>query len=316
MTGPVTEADVPAQTQAPSDPAPGGIDLIDSHVADVAGLPVRRALPRRARRTVGAWCFLDHMGPIDVGDDDREVSIGPHPHMGLQTVTWLVSGELLHRDSLGSEQLIRPGQLNLMTAGAGVSHAEESVGTFGGELHGVQLWVAQPEETRHGAAAFEHHGDLPQVALARGVATVLVGTVADQVSPARHDTELVGIDLDLKAGTSLLPLAPALEHGLVVLDGALEVDHVVVEPGHLAYLGLGRHDLAVTAARPTRAIVIGGLPFPEPLLMWWNFVARTREEITAAYQQWQDADDRFGVVASGLARIPARPPAWLTSPTS
>jgi redox-sensitive bicupin YhaK (pirin superfamily) len=183
-------------------------------------------------------------------------------------------------------------------------------------VHGVQLWVAQPEATRHGAAAFEHHGDLPQVALARGEATVLVGAVADQVSPARHDTELVGIDLDLRAGTSLLPLDPAFEHGLVVLDGALEVDHVVVDPGHLAYLGLGRHELAVTAAGPTRAVVIGGLPFPEPLLMWWNFVARTRDEVTAAYQQWQSADDRFGVVASALARIPASPPAWLSSPTS
>jgi redox-sensitive bicupin YhaK (pirin superfamily) len=313
MTGPVTESDIPAVTQAPTDPAPGGIDLIDSHVADVAGVSVRRALPRRSHRTIGAWCFLDHMGPIDVADD-REVSIGPHPHMGLHTATWLISGQLLHRDSLGSEQLIRPGQLNLMTAGAGVSHAEESTGAFRGQLQGVQLWVAQPEATRHGAAAFEHHGELPHLSLDRGEATVLVGVMAGVVSPVRHDTDLVGIDLDLQAGTSLLPLAPAFEHGLVVLDGVIEVDRLVVEPGHLAYLGPGRHDLALTAVGPTRAIVIGGLPFPEPLLMWWNFVARTRDEVTAAYEQWQGGGDRFGVVASALARIPASPPAWLTSP--
>jgi quercetin 2,3-dioxygenase len=314
VTGPVTEADVPAVAQGPADPGPGGIELTDSHVADVAGLSVRRALPRRARRTIGAWCFLDHMGPVEVSDD-REVNVGPHPHMGLQTVTWLLSGELLHRDSLGSEQLIRPGQLNLMTAGAGVSHAEESIGTFRGQLQGVQLWVAQPGATRLGAAAFEHHGELPQVPLDRGEATVLVGAMAGTVSPARHDSDLVGLDLNLTPGPTLLPLDPAFEHGLVVLDGAIEVDQLVVEPGHLAYLGPGRDELAIAALRPTRAIVVGGRPFPEPLLMWWNFVARTRDEVTAAYQQWQNGDDRFGVVASPLARIPARPPVWLTSST-
>jgi quercetin 2,3-dioxygenase len=313
MTGPVTEGDVPAVNQEPTDPGPGGIDLIESHVADVAGLSVRRALPRRAHRTIGAWCFLDHMGPVEVSDE-WEVTIGPHPHMGLQTVTWLISGEILHRDSLGSEQLIRPGQLNLMTAGAGVSHAEESTGTFRGQLQGVQLWVAQPESTRHGAAAFEHHGELPRVALGRGEATVLVGAMAAVVSPARHDSDLVGLDLNLHPGPTVLPLDPAFEHGLVVLDGALEVDHLVVEPGHLAYVGPGRDELGLAVLRPTRAIVVGGRPFPEPLLMWWNFVARTRDEVTAAYQQWQSGDDRFGEVASPLARIPGRPPAWLTSP--
>ena len=313
MTGPVTESDMPPMSGAPADPTRDGVDLIPSHRTDVAGLSVRRALPRPSRRTIGAWCFLDHMGPIEL-DRERQVNVGPHPHTGLQTVTWLVSGELLHRDSLGSEQLIRPGELNLMTAGAGVAHAEESTDTFRGELQGVQLWVAQPESTRHGAAAFEHHGELPRVELAHGAATVLVGTVGTVVSPARHDTDHVGVDLDLRAGINLLPLAPGFEHGLVVLDGALEVDHRLVEPGHLAYLAPGRHELALTTLSPTKAILIGGLPFPEPLLMWWNFVARTRAEVTDAYRQWQSEDDRFGVVASPLARISAQPPSWLTPP--
>jgi redox-sensitive bicupin YhaK (pirin superfamily) len=315
MTGPVTESDVGSAVQAAAAPGPAGVDVTPSHVTEVAGVQVRRALPRRSRRTVGAWCFLDHMGPLAISQN-AGVSIGPHPHMGLQTVTWLVSGELLHRDNLGSEQLIRPGQLNLMTAGAGVSHAEESTGTYRGELQGVQLWVAQPESTRNGRAAFEHHGDLPHVPLDQGTATVLIGTFDGAASPARHDTDHVGVDLALQRGISLLPLIAAYEYGIVVLEGAVEIDGHVAEPGHLAYLGLGRDELSITVASPTKAMLIGGVPFPEPLLMWWNFVGRTREEITAAYQQWQADDDRFGVVASPLARIPARPPLWLTAPSS
>jgi redox-sensitive bicupin YhaK (pirin superfamily) len=314
VTGPVTESDVSAERQSPDVPSSGGIDLISSHVADVAGLSVRRALPRRSRRTVGAWCFLDHMGPVEVGHD-QAVSIGPHPHMGLQTVTWLIAGEILHRDSLGSEQLIRPGQLNLMTAGAGVSHAEATTGSYRGEVQGVQLWLAQPESTRHGSPAFEHHGVLPRHELAHGAATVLVGTFGDVASPARRDTDHVGVDLDLDVGVNLLPLAPDFEYGLVVLEGAVRIGPVGVEPGHLAYLGVGRHELGLAVASPTRAILIGGLPFPEPLLMWWNFVGRTREEIATAWRQWQAGDDRFGVVDSPLPRIPGSPPAWLTTPS-
>jgi quercetin 2,3-dioxygenase len=313
MTGPVAESDVRAVVQAPAAPAPGGIDLIPSHLTDVAGLPVRRALPRRPRRTVGAWCFLDHMGPIDVNQNVR-MQVGPHPHLGLQTVTWLISGEILHRDNLGSEQIIRPGQLNLMTAGKGVSHAEESTESYQGEVQGVQLWVAQPEATRHGSAAFEHHGELPHFQLEQGVGTVLVGSFGDATSPARHDTEHVGVDLDLQAGTSVLPLTTGFEYGIVVLEGAVRVGTQMIEPGNLAYLGLGRDELSLETAGPARAMLIGGVPFPEPLLMWWNFVGRTQEEITQAYQQWQAGDDRFGTVASPLARIPARPPVWLNGP--
>jgi redox-sensitive bicupin YhaK (pirin superfamily) len=236
--------------------------------------------------------------------------------MGLQTLTWLVSGAILHRDNLGSEQVIRPGQLNLMTAGEGVSHAEESTGSYRGEVQGVQLWVAQPESTRHGPAAFSHHSELPRLQLERGVATVLVGSFGSATSPARRDTDHVGVDLDLQVGTSLLPLNRDSEYGIVVLEGAVQVGTQVIDPGNLAYFGLGRDELTLATASPTRAILIGGVPFPEPLLMWWNFVGRTQEEITIAYQQWQAGDDRFGTVASPLARIPASSPVWLNRPTS
>src|SRR3954463_12133384 len=157
MSGPVSAADVPADDRKPN-PASSGtaVEITDSRVADVGGFTVRRALPQRARRTVGAWCFVDHMGPGQV-TPEQGLDIGPHPHIGLQTVTWLLRGEVLHRDSLGSEQVIRPGQLNLMTAGYGVAHAEETTGLHTGALHGVQFWVAQPSGTRNASPAFEHH---------------------------------------------------------------------------------------------------------------------------------------------------------------
>jgi redox-sensitive bicupin YhaK (pirin superfamily)/heme-degrading monooxygenase HmoA len=198
MSGPVDLVDAPV-SPASGRPAPPEVEVGDDREAMVGSRPVRRALPRRGRRTVGAWCFADHMGPADISETGG-VDIAPHPHIGLQTVTWLIDGEVLHRDSLGSEQVIRPGQLNLMTAGEGVAHSEESTGAFRGSLHGVQLWVALPDGTRHGDSAFAHHADLPHVELDGAVVTVLVGTLGDATSPARHDTPLMGSDVVLPAG--------------------------------------------------------------------------------------------------------------------
>jgi redox-sensitive bicupin YhaK (pirin superfamily) len=241
------------------------------------------------------------------------LDIGPHPHIGLQTVTWLLDGEALHRDSLGSEQLIAPGQLNLMTAGAGVAHSEEATGSYSGRLHGIQLWVAQPETTRHRAAAFEHHGTLPQVELDGGMATVLVGDFAGAVSPARRDSPLLGVDVELGAGsTATAPVRRDFEHALVVLEGSVTIGGTTLRPGHLGYLGTDRDELPLHAPEHARALLIGGEPFEEPILMWWNFVARTREEMSAAYDDWQRATDRFGRVRSTLDRIPAPAPYWST----
>src|SRR5215217_5825530 len=209
MSGPVSTVDAPP-TEAQASPAkPACVEITPSRESVVGAMRVRRALPRIGRRTVGAWCFADHMGP-ELVTETRGLDIGPHPHTGLHTVTWLVAGEVLHRDSLGSEQVIRAGQLNLMTAGEGVTHSEEATGRYRGQLHGVQLWVAQPEATRHGAAAFEHHA------------------------------ALVGADMALGPGAGSWPLAPSFEHALVVLDGQVLVDEQVVRPGELAYLGVGR----------------------------------------------------------------------------
>jgi redox-sensitive bicupin YhaK (pirin superfamily) len=249
------------------------------------------------------------MGPAAV-TETAGLDIGPHPHTGLQTVTWLVAGEVLHRDSLGYEQIIRPGQLNLMTAGNGVAHSEEATGAYRGELHGIQLWVAQPEQTRHGAAAFEHHAELPRIEQDGSAVTVVVGEFAGAMSPARHDTPLAGVELALSPGPSAWPLRAAFEYALVVLDGEVAVGEQPIRPGQLAYLGQGRDELRLDAADHTKAFLLGGEPFDEPILMWWNFVARTRDELTRAYEDWERHDDRFGRVASPLARIPAPRPGW------
>jgi redox-sensitive bicupin YhaK (pirin superfamily) len=309
MSGPVGTIDAPPTEGRASAAKPACVEITPSREASVGSMPVRRALPRRERRTVGAWCFADHMGP-ELVTETRGLDIGPHPHTGLQTVTWLVAGEVLHRDSLGTEQVIRAGQLNLMTAGNGVTHSEEATGRYRGQLHGVQLWVAQPEATRHGAAAFEHHAELPQVELGGAVATVLVGSLAGATSPARRDTALVGVDAALTPGTAAWPLEPSFEHALVVLDGKVLVGEQVVAPGELAYLGRGREELVLTAADPARMLLLGGEPFPEPVLMWWNFVARSRQELEAAYRQWESGGPRFGRLRSPLARIPAPAPFW------
>lgn len=278
--------------------------------ADVGGLEVERALPKREHRTVGPWCFLDHMGPAA---PPAEMRVGPHPHTGLQTVTWLLEGEVLHTDSLGSEQLIRPGQLNLMSAGRGVAHAEQSTRSSG-TMHGAQLWVAQPEATRHGPASFEHHAELPEVELGTGRATVLLGSLAgaspgSATSPGRADSPIVGADLDLPEGRYVLPLDETFEHGLSVLSGALAVDGEPFALGAFAYLGTGRSEVVLTVGQPTRALLVGGEPFPEDVVMWWNFVARTTDELDRARADWEAGSDRFGPVRSPLDRIPA-PAGW------
>ena len=307
MSGPVELADL-TDTDRPASAEPAGM-LIDSRLAQVGSMQVRRALPNRARRTVGAWCFADHFGPAEV-TDRMKPDIGPHPHTGLQTVTWLLEGELLHRDSLGSEQLIRPGQLNLMTAGCGVAHAEEATSSYRGAVHGVQLWVAQPAATRNGPPGFEHHLHLPQLEIDYCAITVLIGDLAGTASPARRDSDHIGADLDLRPGSSTLPLNPEFEYALIVTAGVVLARRLEVRPGHLFYLGTGRDELQLTTTESRRGLLLGGVPFPEQLLMWWNFVARTREEIDAAYDDWTAATDRFGRVESRLPRIETSRPMW------
>src|SRR6266704_4729411 len=241
-------------------PGTGDLALTSAREARVGEMTVRRLLPLRQRRSVGAWCFVDHYGPMSV-DGVAGMRVPPHPHIGLQTVTWLITGNVLHRDSLGSEQMIRPGQLNLMTAGRGIAHAEESPVRHDPQLHGVQLWVALPDAQRRVAPAFEHHAELPAVGVGGFEVTVFLGSLPGARSPATVYTEIVGAEIVAghsasRAGgpaarpagrhvagrdaVGRIPVTPSHEHAVFMSAGSAEVDGTSLSTGQLLYLGTGR----------------------------------------------------------------------------
>ncbi|MGY1884630.1 pirin family protein [Blastococcus sp. SYSU DS0753] len=257
---------------------------------------VRRLLPTLGRRMVGAWVFVDHYGPDDITSSPG-MQVPPHPHTGLQTVSWLLDGEVHHRDSLGSDVRFRPGELALMTAGHGIAHSEQSPATHPRYLHGAQLWVALPEADREVAPHFEHHGVLPGFSSDGLTATVLMGGFGGVTSPGRAYTPLVGVDLELAAGADVeLPLEADFEYGLLASAGSVTVDDVVLEPGAMLYLGTGRTALRVRAGAASRLLLLGGEPFEERLVMWWNFIGRSGEEVAEYAEQWNAESRRFGTV--------------------
>jgi len=266
---------------------------------------VRRSLPNKTRRTVGAWCFLDHFGPEDVTGSPG-MRVPPHPHIGLQTVSWLMSGEVRHRDSLGSDQVVVPGQLNIMTSGRGIAHSENSPSEKPPVLHGLQLWVALPEAERHRAPAFQHVGDVPELTDGGARIVVAVGELEGARSPAEVYSELLGADIRLTGGTELA-VREDFEHAVVVTDGTARVEGVAVEPGSLLYLGAHRERLRFEADAAARLFLLGGVPFEEELVMWWNFVGRSHEDIVEARTAWMRgaASDRFGIVPGGEEPLPA-----------
>jgi redox-sensitive bicupin YhaK (pirin superfamily) len=296
-----------------ADPAVGGAPIEILEGAAVAlggprGFEVTRTLPNKQRRMVGAWCFLDAYGPHDLTGSPG-MRVGPHPHTGLQTVTWLVAGEVLHRDSLGNGQEIRPGQHNLMTAGRGISHAEATPVEHSRVLHGVQLWVALPHARRDMPPAFAHHADLPAFEEGGLAATVLMGDLAGAVSPAACHTPLVGAEIQLGGNAAAaLPLRPDFEYAVLALDGAPVIEDVTVKPGPLLYVGSGRSSLRLAAAAPARLLLLGGAPFEERLVMWWNFVGREHDEIVQMRADWESQTPRFGEVRGyDGPRLPAPP---------
>ena len=267
---------------------------------------VARALPHRARRTVGAWCFLDHAGPVQFAPG-KGMHVGAHPHIGLQTFTWLIEGEVVHRDSLGNEQVIRPGQVNLMTAGRGIAHTEDSV-TDGARLHAAQLWIALPEGERRREPAFQNHPDLPIVETGGFRATVLAGSALGLTAPTLVYSPLVGVDFTASgAANTTLALQPAFEYGVMVLRGEAEVAGEAVAIGELLYLPPGRTELALRCSAGAQVLLLGGRPFGEPIMVWWNFVARTHEEIQQAADDW-NAGQRFGTVREGSTAHRLTPP--------
>lgn len=258
-------------------------------------LVIRRALPTRRRRMIGAWCFLDHAGPADVGANP--VDVGSHPHIGLQTFTWPIAGQLLHKDSLGSHRVIDPGQVNLMTAGRGIAHSEESPAGGPTCFEGAQLWIALPEAQRHMEPAFENYPEQPTLDRDGFRITVVAGEAFGERAPARIYSPLVGLDLATGGGAATsLPLRADFEYGLLVMQGEVMVHDQALVPGQLLYLGRGRESLSVRAERTAQALLIGGAPFGEEILLWWNFVARSKAEIARATGDWNEGR-HFGDVA-------------------
>jgi len=274
-------------------------------------MTVRRTLPNRERITIGAWCFVDHFGPDRVADTGG-MSVSPHPHTGLQTVSWLFAGEVEHRDSIGSHQTIAPGQLNLMTAGSGISHSEISTGETEW-LHGVQLWVALPDSDRFVAPFFEHLVPA-SVRVDDSTVTVFVGELAGLSSPAVVFTPLVGAEILMPANSTLtINVRAEFEHGILIDQGSLSVNAERGERNDLVYVGDGESVLhLVSGDEPVRALVLGGEPFDEHLVMWWNFIGRTHEEVSSFRDSWQRdviADENragaFGYVPFDGLPIPA-----------
>lgn len=292
-----TESTCPALDPTAS-PAPVTLSPREVPLGGPRAMSVRRTLPHRDIRTIGAWCFVDDYGPLTPADPP--MAVPPHPHSGLQTVTWLLSGTVQHRDSTGGASVVRPGELNIMTSGRGITHSEYSAPDE--QVRGVQTWVALPSHAMAAEPHFEHHADLPRVTVpsptgADLTAIVFIGTFAGATSPAHHYSPLVGVELSAAGATeALLPLDPAFEYGLLALDDPVTVDGVALQPGDLRYLGWGDESLTLRVGGPTKVLLLGGEPLTEELLMWWNFVGRTHEDIAAARADWESGAARFGSV--------------------
>ncbi len=286
-----------------------GIEVLHPREVPLGGpraIRVQRTLPQRQRSLIGAWCFIDHYGPVSARMD-----VPPHPHTGLQTVSWLFGGGVEHRDSAGVHALVRPGELNLMTAGAGVCHSEVSIESPA-DLHGVQLWVALPDSDRETGRGFAHYVPTP-VLLPGANARVFLGELAGHRSPVHTFTPLLGAQLDLDVNAALdIAVDPAFEHGVLCDRGPVELGEITLAAADLGYQSPGNSSLRLrnVGDRPARVVLLGGTPFTEELVMWWNFVGRSHDDIVGYRRLWEDADDRFGAVQGyqgSIGRLPAPP---------
>ncbi|MCS5498969.1 pirin family protein [Cnuibacter physcomitrellae] len=279
-------------------------EIIEAREVPLGGpraMTVHRTLPSRERTLIGAWCFIDHYGPSPVSETGGMV-VPPHPHTGLQTVSWLFSGEIEHRDSVGSHAFVRPGELNLMTAGRGISHSEMST-PASDALHGVQLWVALPSESRSVEPFFE---TTPSV-LAEvddALVRVFIGSLAGASTEVTTFSELVAAEITLSAAGSVeLPLRPEFEHGVLVDAGPVTVSGVEAARTELVFLGQGAESVRLSAGpEPVRVVLIGGVPLGEQILMWWNFVGRSHDEVVEYRSEWQRE--------AGFNASPAAGAAW------
>jgi redox-sensitive bicupin YhaK (pirin superfamily) len=279
--------------------------IIAPRVHDLGGFQVRRAVPALQARSVGPFVFVDHMGPA-VFAPGRGVDVRPHPHIGLATVTFLWSGVIQHRDTLGFVQDIAAGDVNWMTAGRGIAHSERTPQSLrSGEhpLHGMQTWVALPHADEETTPGFRHHdaAALPRIERKGTLLRVLAGRGYGAESPVRvfADTLYVAIDLDAGAQVTLEPSHP--QRALYVLEGAAQLDGTDIPQQHLVVLEVGVSH-ALRATTPLKAMLLGGEPLDGPRHLWWNFVSSSRERIEQAKLDWLEG--RFGPVPGDDEFIP------------
>lgn len=275
------------------------IDKILAKTKDVGGISVARLLPQPQYRTIGAWCFLDHAGPAEFEEESDGMQVGAHPHTNLQTFTWMIKGEVWHQDSLGSRQLIRPKQVNLMTAGTGnhrgISHTEQTPEGVK-DLHAVQLWIALPTNQQI-EPKFEHYPQLPEWS-EKGVNYILTtGRFQGRTAPTTQYSPLVGVDMQFSERQSVtVDVQNGWEYGVLVLKGTLYLDGQSYSADQLARLkDCTEHgSFTFEAEAGSHLMLLGGEPLPHPTLMWWNFVADNAADLQQAVEDWNNGHPRFG----------------------
>ncbi len=285
---------------------PQGLEtIVVPRARDIGGFEVRRVLPSIERRMVGPFVFLDQIGPVDFAPGTG-IDVRPHPHIGLATVTYLFAGEILHRDSLGSVQAIRPGDINWMTAGSGIVHSERTgsaVRAAGGTLAGIQSWVALPKSDEETAPDFTHHGSttLPTVGGEGKQVRVLLGSLFGARSAVRTFSETLYADVTLEIGAVLPVPAEHEERALYLVGGTVEIAGEAFAPGRLLVLRPAA-EITVTALSAARLMLLGGTSMDGPRHIWWNFVSSSAERIEQAKADWQGG--RFPIVPGESEFIP------------
>jgi redox-sensitive bicupin YhaK (pirin superfamily) len=284
------------------------LQRITPHIRDI-GFPVRRLLPDAKARSVGPFVFLDHMGPTSFEAGTTAGDVRAHPHIGLATITYLFSGAIVHRDSLGSVQRIEPGDVNWMTSGRGIVHSERIPADIRDQatiVQGLQMWVALPQEAEECEPGFWHYpnADLPRIALDGVNVHVLVGTVAEQTSPVKAASPTLYAALDMHGGSTFTVQADYAERAVYVVSGSIAVDDELVESGTLIVLESGV-EVELVAQSDARLMLVGGAPLDGPRTLWWNFVTSSKERLEVAKTAWADQDPaQFPKVPGEVEFIP------------
>jgi redox-sensitive bicupin YhaK (pirin superfamily) len=271
--------------------------VIESRARDLGGFTVRRTLPSPTQRLVGPFIFFDHMGPVDF-PPGRGIDVRPHPHIGLATITYLFEGEFVHRDSLGSEQTIVPGDVNWMIAGRGIAHSERTgadVRTRGGRMHGIQTWVALPLRDEEVAPSFEHHArsTIPSVRRHHSELRVIAGTAYGVKAPTGVLSPTLYVHARLDADATLEVDGEHEERAVYVADGAIDCDGSAFGPGTMIVLHPREH-VTVRATQRSDLMLVGGAPIDGPRHIWWNLVSSSPERIERAKAEWREG--RFAKV--------------------